>query len=161
MKNEQTLDNKVEMAKEIGKMLPETNDKVEHYKDVLRAEANLLNGLEARQSKWYISAIKKLREKVEVVNIKNSIFNKQKIYENYLGRKKKYEGWLDEMSREVNTNWESTIEDARKLKGNLRLDGALQEYDASDRLLTMHEKVEFYLYLKQEIANRKKYGKGK
>ena len=159
MKNEH--EKQVAMAKEVGKMLPETNDKVEHYKEVLRAEADLLNGLQARQSKWYVSAIKKLRERMEIVNIKNSIFNKQKIYENYLGRKKKYEGWLDEMSREVNASWDATIEEARNIKGNLRLDGALQEFDKSDRALSMHEKVEFYLYLKQEMSNRKKFGKGK
>lgn len=158
MKNEQ-LDKKVSMAKEVGKMLPETNDKVEHYKDVLRSESDLLNALNERQSKLFVSKIKKIRERIEIINIKNSIFNKQKIYENYLGRKKNYETWLDEMSREVNANWEDTLKEAREIKGNLRLDGALAEYDTTERLLTMHEKVEFYLYLKQEISNRKKFGK--
>jgi len=62
---------------------------------------------------------------------------------------------------EVNASWDATIEEARKIKGNLRLDGALQEFDKSDRALSMHEKVEFYLYLKQEMSNRKKFGKGK
>ena len=160
MKNEQ-LDKKVAMANEVGKMLPETNDKVEHYKDVLRAESDLLNSLNARQSKWFISSIKKIRERIEIISLKNSLFNKQKIYENYLGRKKNYEGWLDEMSREVNSSWDETLEEARKITGNLRLNGALEEFDSTERLLTMHEKVEFYLYLKQEIANRKKFGKRK
>jgi len=159
MKNEQ--DKQVAMAKEVGKMLPETNDKVEHYKDVLKAEAELLNGLQARQSKWYVSSIKKVRERIELINVKNSIFNKQKIYENYLGRKKKYEAWLDEMSREVNASWDGVLEEARKITGNIRLTNALKEFDSTERALSMHEKVEFYLYLKQEISNRKKFGKRK
>ena len=152
---------KVSMAQEVGKMLPETKDKVEHYKDVLRSESNLLDGLISRQSKWWVSSIKKLRERVEAVNVTNSILNKQKIYESYLGRKKRYESWLDEMAREVNANMKDVLLEARAIEKNVRLVQSLKGYDEREDKPTINEKVEFYLYLQQEIMNHKKYGKGK
>jgi hypothetical protein len=152
---------KVQMAQEVGKLLPETNDKVEHYKEALRADANLLNKLQSRQSSPFVFSVTKCREKIEIVGLKNSILQKQKIYESYLARKKKYEKWLDEMAVEVNVNFKATLEHAKTIDSNLRLKNSIEHYESREAKPTMHEKVEFYLYLKQEIENNKKHGKKK
>jgi hypothetical protein len=161
MKNEQ--DNKVEMAKEVGKLLPESINKVEYYRDILQAESNLLDILEKRQKSKFVFEVTKSREKIEMVQIKNGIIQKKKIYEAYLSRKKKYEHWLDEMSVEVQSNFENVIAEAKQISANLRLVGSIQSYESmkKERMMTMQEKVEFYLYLKQEISNFKKFGKKK
>lgn len=158
MSNEQH-EKDMSMAQEVGKMLPETNDKVEHYKEVLKAEADLLKGLQSRQSSIFVKGITKLREKVEIVKIKNSILNKQKIFESYLARKKRYESWIDEKSREVASKFKSVFEEAKAINTNLRLQDAIKNWEAREDKPTMQQKVEFYLYLKQEIKNKKKYGR--
>lgn len=160
MKNNEH-DKKVAMAQEVGKLLPETNDKVEHYKEVLKSEADLLNGLQKRQSSIFIKSITKIRERVEIANVKNSILHKQKIYESYLARKKKYEKWLDEMAMEVNSNFKNVFEEAKKITTNVRLMGSIEQYEKREDKPTMHEKVEFYLYLQQEIKNHKNHGKNR
>lgn len=149
------------MAIEVAKILPETNDKVEHYKEVLRAEADLLNELQGRQNKFLVSTVTKRREKVEIVNLKNSILQKQKIYESYLARKNRYEKWMDEKALEVNSNFDEVYAEAKEIKSNVRLVTAIKQYEEREDKPTMHEKVEFYLYLKQEIKNHQKHGRKK
>ena len=158
MKNEQSHEEKVENLKEVRKILPETLSKVEHYKECLVSEGELLKFLQERQSKWYVSNMKKLRERVEIVNIKNSILSKQTVYESYLKRKKAYEKFLDEMILEVSEKFEETIEQAKTIKTNVRLLNALEKWESDDKT-DIQNKIDFYLYLKTEIKNNKKYSK--
>lgn len=159
MNNEQK--EKQAMAQEVGKLLPETIEKTEHYKDVLKAEAGLMNKLISRQEKWWVSSVKKLKEQIEILNLKNSLTNKQKIYESYLARKKKHEGWLDEMAREVSENFSTTLSDAKAITTNVRLMNSIQSYEDQEatRPHGTQAKVEFYLYLQQEIENSRKHSK--
>mgnify|MGYP001588207237 CR=1 FL=1 len=155
-----THEEKVKLAVEAGKLLPETIDKVEHYKATLRAEAGLLNTLTARQNKKFLKMFRQttlVREQLEIVSLRNEILHKQKIYENYLGRKKKYEHFLDEMSLELQSNFETVLSEAREIKNNPRLLSSFASYDetAKNRKHTLQERVEFYLYLKNEIENDK------
>jgi hypothetical protein len=159
MKKVNEQDDQISMAIEVGNLLPETNDKVDHYREILKAQGNLLNHLEKRQNSFFVSKMKKLREKLEISDSKNAIINQQKIYENYLARKKKYENWLDEVSVEVNTNFDEVLEKAKGVKTNLRLSHALDAYGKREDLVSVQEKAEFYFYLKQEIKNNKKHGK--
>ena len=99
--NEQEHERKVQLATEVSKILPEAINKTEHYKEVIVAEGELLNLLRSRKNNPFVSKLKRAEEKIKIVDLKNSIINKQKIYESYLGRKKKYENFLDEMSIEV------------------------------------------------------------
>jgi hypothetical protein len=87
-KNEQEHERKVKLANEVSKILPETINKTEHYKEIIIAEGEMLNLLRSRQRNPFVSRIKKADEKIKIVDLKNSIINKQKIYESYLGRKK-------------------------------------------------------------------------
>lgn len=163
MKNEHQGEHEknMRMIKEVSELLPETNDKIDHYKEALRAESALLKKLEKRQKSWFLRRLSKVREKMEIVNIKNSLVMKQKVFENYLKRKNRYEKWLDEMTMEVQSNFDSTLSKAKEIKNNVRLGSSIQSYEERNDIPTIVEQVQFYLYMKQELKNHKKYGKKK
>ena len=158
--NEQEHQRKVQLATEVSKILPEAINKTEHYKEIIVAEGEMLNLLRSRQRNPFVSRIKKADEKIKIVELKNSILNKQKIYESYLGRKKKYENFLDEMSIEVSSNFDKTLEEAKEIKSNVRLMETIKKWESEEHL-EIQEKIEFYLYLNQEIINHNKYSKKK
>lgn len=157
-KNEQEHERKVKLANEVSKILPETIDKTEHYKEIIIAEGEMLNLLRSRQRNPFVSRIKKADEKIKIVDLKNSIINKQKIYESYLGRKKNYENFLDEMSIEVSSNFDNTLEEAKAIKSNVRLMQTIKKWESEEHL-EIQQKIEFYLYLNQEIINHNKFSK--
>lgn len=161
MKKEQEKETKqkVETALEVGKFLPETKQKVDYYKNVMKAEAGLINALENAIKDKSTSELEKARFEVEVIERTNSLIVKTKVYENYLSRKKKYEAFLDEMSREVVEFLDSTLLNAKELTYNIRLMDTIARFEQHENP-SMQEKVEFYLYLRQEILNAEKY-KGK
>jgi hypothetical protein len=82
MKNEHQQ--QVAMATEVGKLLPETKEKVEYYKEIIKAEAELIDSYEKRQSKWWISSVNKAKEKSEIIKLRNSIIQKKKVFESFL-----------------------------------------------------------------------------
>ena len=84
-----------------------------------------------------------------------------KIYQSYLERKTQYESWLDEMAIEVQNEFENTMNEAKEIKSNLRLQQAIEKFEQYEGKNTLQDKVEFYLYLNQEIINNKTFGKGK
>lgn len=155
---QQDLKEKREMAVQVGRMLPEVIEKVDHYKATLKSEADLMSILESRQTKWYVSAIKKARERIEIIKLTNSILNKQKVFESYLARKTKYEKWLEEMAQEVQPNFKNVMAEAKEITTNIRLVDSIKAYESREVTPSLREKVEFYLYLKQEIHNHKKHG---
>lgn len=154
--NEQEHERKVQLATEVSKILPEAINKTEHYKEIIVAEGEMLNLLRSRQNKLLVSRITKANEKIKIVELKNSILNKQKIYESYLARKKKYENFLDEMSIEVSTNFDKVLKEAKEIKTNVRLVETIKKWESEEHI-EIQEKIEFYLYLNQEIINNKKY----
>ena len=161
MKKEQEKETKqkIETALEVGKFLPETKQKVDYYKNVMKAEAGLITALENAIKSDSTSEVEKARFEIEVIERTNSLIVKSKVYENYLSRKKKYEGFLDEMSREVVEFLDTTLSNAKELTYNIRLMDTIARVEKHENP-TMQDKVEFYLYLKQEILNAEKH-KGK
>ena len=153
----QTHEEKVAMATEVGRLLPETKDKVVHYQEVIDSEQSLIDEFEKRQSKLFVSKINKAKEKVEIVRLKNSILQKVKVFKSYLKRKKEYEKWLDEMAIEVNANFEETIKEARDIPYgvNPRLQDGITKFETFEDNNTLQDTVEFYLFVKQEILNHK------
>ena len=74
-------------------------------------------------------------------------------------RKNKYEGWLDEMALEVENNLQDTMNRAKEISTNLRLIDGIKKFESLMDKNTLQDKVEFYLFLKQEIMNNEKFGK--
>lgn len=159
MMQESELNKKRQMANEVGALKEETDNKVDFYKEVLKAEGNLLSKLEKRQDSFFVRPIIKLREHIEIVNLHSSITNKTKVFESYLMRKKTYENWIDEMALEVNEKFDEVWEKAKEVKTNMRLSSSLETYEKKEKETghSIEEKIEFYLYLNQELLNKKKY----
>jgi hypothetical protein len=152
---------KVAMATEVGRLLPETKEKVYFYSEVIEAEKTLIGQYEKRQSSIFVSKIQKAKDRVEIIRLKNGLIQKERVYKNYLERKDKYEKWLDEMSIEVENGFQDTIIRAREISTNIRLLDGIKKFEALADKNTLQDKVEFYLFLKQEILNNEKFGKKK
>ena len=152
---------KVAMATEVGRLLPETKEKVYFYSEVIEAEKILIEEYQKRQSNFFVSKIQKAKDKVEVIRLKNGLIQKERIYKSYLVRKEKYESWLDEMAIEVENNLEETINRAKEISTNIRLHDGINKFESLMDKNTLQDKVEFYLFLKQEILNNEKFGKKK
>jgi hypothetical protein len=150
---------KVAMATEVGRLLPETKEKVYFYSEVIEAEKTLIEEYEQRQSSIFVSKIQKAKDRVEIIRLKNGLIQKERVYKSYLERKDKYETWLDEMSIEVENNLEETINRAREISTNIRLIDGIKKFESLMDVNTLQDKVEFYLFLKQEILNNEKFGK--
>jgi len=160
MKNNEHKE-KVEMAKQVAKLLPETKEKIKFYSDVIDAEKTLISEYEKRQSNFFVSKINKAKEKIELVKLHSGLYSKERIYQSYLERKTHYESWLDEMTIEVQNEFDNTMNEAREIKSNLRLQQAIEKFEQFEGKNTLQDRVEFYLYLNQEIINNKTFGKGK
>jgi len=160
MKNNEHKE-KVEMAKQVAKLLPETKEKIKFYSDVIDAEKTLISEYEKRQSNFFVSKINKAKEKIELVKLHSGLYSKERIYQSYLERKTHYESWLDEMAIEVQNEFDNTMNEAREIKSNLRLQQAIEKFEQFEGKNTLQDRVEFYLYLNQELINNKTFGKGK
>ena len=158
MKNNEHKE-KVEMAKQVAKLLPETKEKIKFYSDVIDAEKTLISEYEKRQGNFFVSKINKAKEKIELVKLHSGLYSKERIYQSYLERKTQYESWLDEMAIEVENNLQETINRAKEITTNLRLIDGIKKFESLMDSNTLQDKVEFYLFLKQEILNFEKFGK--
>jgi hypothetical protein len=65
------------------------------------------------------------------------------------------------MAIEVQNEFDNTMNEAREIKSNLRLQQAIEKFEQFEGKNTLQDRVEFYLYLNQEIINNKTFGKGK
>jgi len=153
-------DEQSKMAIQISQLLPETKYKVDYYKEIMVAEDNLIKELKKEIAKKHTTGLDKARLQIELIKTSNSIYAKKDVYEEYLQRKQKYESWLDEMSREVNLNFKETLEKSSTIKSNVRLMSALEKWKENKKP-SMQSKIEFYLYLKQEIINNETHGNKK
>jgi hypothetical protein len=160
MKNNEHSE-KVEMAKQVSKLLPETKEKIKFYSEVIEAEKTLIEEYSKRQVKFYVSKIQKAKEKIEIVKIESGLNQKIRIYQSYLDRKIQYEAWLDEMAIEIQNEFENVLTVAKSIKSNLRLQSSIAKYESYESKNTLQSKVEFYLYLNQEIINNKNFDKKK
>ena len=152
---------RVAMATEVGRLLPETKEKVYFYSEVIEAEKTLIEQYQKRQSSFFVSKIQKAKDRVEIIRLRNGLIQKERVYNSYLERKDKYENWLDEMSIEVENNIEETINRAKEISTNIRLNDGIAKFESLMETNTLQDKVEFYLFLKQEILNNEKFGKKK
>jgi len=149
------------MATEVGRLLPETKEKVYFYSEVIEAEKTLIAQYQKRQLSFFTSKIQKAKERVEIIRLKNGLIQKERVYKSYLERKDKYENWLDEMAIEVENGFVDTINRAKEISTNIRLLDGIKKFESLMDVNTLQDKVEFYLFLKQEILNHEKFAKKK
>jgi hypothetical protein len=153
----------VAMATEIGRLLPETKEKVEYYRELLKAESDLISVYEKRQSSWFVSELTKKKENLEIFRLKSSINQKKKVFESYLSRKREYEAWMDEMSIEVLDKFDYVKSIAVEIPyaSNPRLQDGISKFEMNEETNTIKDKIEMYLFMKNEIINYEKSSKKK
>lgn len=151
----------VQKALQIGKLLPETRRKVDYYSEVIDSDQNLLNIYQQRQKSFFVSKLTKAIEKIEILSLKNSIIQKQKVFESYVDRKNEYEKWLDEITIEVNANFDELLEEAKNIpySSNPRLQDGINKFESFSDTNTSQDKVEMYFFVKNEVLNYKKRNK--
>ena len=150
---------RVAMATEVGRLLPETKEKVYFYSEVIEAEKTLIDQYQKRQSSFFVSKIQKAKDRVEIIRLRNGLIQKERVYNSYLERKDKYESWLDEMAIEVENNLQETMNRAKEISTNIRLHDGIKKFESLMDENSLQDKVEFYLFLKQEILNYEKFAK--
>ena len=62
---------RVAMATEVGRLLPETKEKVYFYSEVIEAEKTLIDEYQKRQSSFFVSKIQKAKDRVEIIRLRN------------------------------------------------------------------------------------------
>ena len=172
---------KTDIAKEslkaanLLKSKPEVDRKIIYYKSVLEANEQLLysivDTIENGYEKVTIVVLgisitlfkKKLSEyslaqlKIEEINLLSKIYMNKQYFDMWDERREEYEIKFDEYMRECNENFDTIFKDAQKAaQRNPRLKLAMDNYENKDNDERL--RVDYYLYLKQEVANSKLYG---
>jgi len=142
--------------------------KAQYYEDILMALDELLGSIDKRIKKggtiesyrllYFIPVKKKVKlddlQRAELV-IKQKdtmfeIFRKKVYFEQWSKRKTEYEGYMNEIIPEMNKHYEWIYEEAVFCsQHNAKLSAILATYDNPDD--TVELKMEFYLFLKQNV----------
>lgn len=162
---------------EILKSKDQTEQKLKHYKDLLLNSQKIHESIQKRieagktSSKlWIFGILPVFKSSVlddldiaklekELIEIEDTVFNQQQYYEAWMSRKRDNDAKVDEITRECNQNFDEVLEKAKKITSNPRLVSELANYknDNNDQRI----KMEFYLFLKQEINNNEVYNKNR
>ena len=150
----------------------EINQKVEYYKSILKAYNDLSNSISGK-----IERIKSGYESVEIyeqdvkvvyevskltiekLEADNSLYEKKKFFEHWLGRSAEYEKKFALITKECEEKFVEVEAEARVYaEGNIKLKSYMTKYDA-EQTPDQKMKNEYYLLLKYEVS--KITGKGK
>jgi hypothetical protein len=150
----------------------EIEQKIEHYKTILKAYGELVNAIDGKIEKLSLSIgdnppaivnadvnyeISKLT--IEKLDAENTILDKKKFFEMWLKRSAEYEKKFATITKECEENFEQVESEAKEIaKGNIKLQSYMGKYEAEENK-TQKLKNEYYLLLKYEVT--KISGKGK
>jgi len=162
-------------AANLLKSKPEVDRKIKYYEGILESTEEMLYavsdtidneykkftiiifGVSITLFKKKLSDYELSRLRIEEIKLRSKLYMNQQYFDMWDERRQEYEIKFDEYMRECNDNFDRVIKEAKKVsERNLRLKGAMQNYknENDDERL----KVDYYLYLKQEVANSKRYG---
>jgi len=174
MRKYRTQEDREEIIK-ILEQKPEIDKKIKYYKETLLGIDGVMKAIDERISRGYtietfkflgISVTKRVMldeyDKSKLILEKKraelDLFEKKRYFEMWLDRSKEYDKKFKELEAECNENYEriySLAEEARKT--NLRLNDVMSAYKNDNNDIKI--KVEYYLYLRQEVENAIKHGK--
>lgn len=173
MKNADTKRN-AEDAKMISLDLQqgtEINQKVEYYKSILKAYNDLSNAIDKKieilnvklgadeSSQGADGLYERSKLTIEKLEADNSLYEKKKFFEHWLGRSAEYEKKFALITKECEEKFEEVQAEARVYaEGNIKLKSYMTKYDA-EQTPDQKMKNEYYLLLKYEVS--KITGKGK
>jgi len=155
----------------------QTEQKLKHYKDLLVNSQKIHESIQKRieagktsSTSWIFGIIPVFKSSAlddldiaklekELIEIEDTVFNQQQYYEAWMSRKRDNDAVVDEITRECNQNFDEVLEKAKKITSNPRLVSELANYKNDDN--DQRIKMEFYLFLKQEINNNDVYNKNR
>lgn len=167
-----------EQRNEIIKILeqkPEIDSKVSYYKETLLGIEGVISAIDKRINKGYtketfrflfIPVVKRVhlddydksRLILEKKRAELDLFEKKRYFEMWMDRRRQYETKFAELEKECNQNYEQIYEMAQKVaEYNIRLADVINSYKNESNDIKV--KVEFYLYIKQEVENAAKSGR--
>jgi hypothetical protein len=154
---------------------PEIDTKINYYKETLLGLDGVMKAIDSRIERGYttesfrflgISVNKRINlddyDKAKLILEKKraelDLFEKKRYFEHWMTRRSEYDKKFEEMKKDCDANYDSVFKLAQEVRTyNLRLNDILNAYvnEKDDAKI----KVEFYLYIKQEVENAIKNGK--
>ena len=137
--------------------------RVDYYTKLLKAKVDLYKALQAKIKEKTGGNLETARLTLEAIELSAEIENEKKMFENYMRRKNEHETYYDEVMRECNQQFDTTMAEAKEIVYNLRLQQGIKDWEALEEKgeNTPQMKVEFYTLLRSEVINKYKYGKKK
>lgn len=136
---------------------PEIDARIEFYKNNDVSYAKLIESIDVLL-KTETDEYKQSKLEIERHDYSLKLFYTKNQLEDWSMRLANYHYHFSVLKQECDDNYDKIMEDANIVKeSNLRLANELLKYVFTDE----KTKVEFYLYVKQEVANHKKANKGK
>jgi len=172
-KVESTADESIELVALMATK-PQTEQEIDYYENMLIVSEEIYESIQKRikvgsiinrslvlgfipiKTKHVLDELDISKLKLELQEIKYTVFNQKQYYQSWLDRKKDYDLRMDSVYRECNQNFDEVLEKAKGVTTNPRLPQVIKDYKnpTNDQEL----KVQFYLYLKQEINNFEVHG---
>lgn len=156
---------------------PEIDKKLAYYKESLLAIDGVMKAIDERVERGYtteqftllfIPIIKRVmldeydksRLILEKKRAELDLFEKKRYFEMWLDRSKKYDEKFEYLKKECEENYDAIFEQAKEVsKSNIRLANTMEAYKNEEN--DMKIKVEFYLYIKQEVENNMRHNKNR
>lgn len=154
---------------------PEIDKKVSYYKETILGIDGVISAINERIARGYTTEKLKflgisIEKKVQLDSYDKSklilekkraeldLWEKKRYFEMWLQRSKDYEKKFAELKAECEEKYDSIYAQAEEArKTNLRLNDVMSAYKNENNDVKI--KVEFYLYLRQEVENAIKHGK--
>jgi hypothetical protein len=170
---------KIETTKERIQTLEQKSEidhKLVYYKEMLFAFENIIKSINERIKRGYetekyrlfgiiptvktriLDSYEKAKLVMERYRAEYEMFEKKNYYEMWLERSKQYDKMFIELSKEADEQFDHVMHYAKEVsKYNIRLAQSMADFknENNDQKL----KVEYYLYLKQEVENAEKAGR--
>ena len=154
---------------------PEIDNKVKFYKGVLIATDAKVKAIGERIERGYTTETFKFlgvpinkkimldtydvaKLEIEKLDAESQLYYQQQYFENWLKRSREYDIKFGELTKECEQFFDTMHTEASALREHQpRLNQVMAEYKNPNNDNKL--KVEYYLYLKQEVENHKQFGK--
>lgn len=174
MRKYRTQEDREEIIK-ILEQKPEIDKKVKYYKETMLGIDGVMSAIDERiargyttekfkflgipvEKRVYLDEYDKSKLILEKKRAELDLWEKKRYFDMWLQRSKDYDKKFAELKAECEANYDSIYAQAEEArKTNLRLNDVMSAYKNENNDIKI--KVEYYLYLRQEVENAIKHGK--
>jgi hypothetical protein len=143
------------------KSKPEIDTKVDFGKSILLAKSEQIEAIKELLEKGKkgffgrkkLSALEAAKFKIELAEAERDLHYNKKFFEHWLGRAADYEKRYSKIKEDFDNQFPELLETAKGIKNNIRLVSAIETFEKTHEELDERAKIEFFLYIKQELQN--------